>query len=241
MIRPAFSTVARSKFFAARPVHRVVPGFRRGAEAEEFYGVGRDAALGEIIAGELAGGFVGQAVLPARRELFVDVEQLVLEMARFLRAGRVFKFQRNLRALGQPAHGVHEADVFVFLDEGEHVAALVAAEAVEDLLVRIDVEAGRLFLVERAERGEIRAGFFQRQIRADDIHDVAGGANSFAGGGGKKTGHGATRSGMRGLFGIAGVELISSTERLSLMNGPRSDCLKMLSCTSYTVGMKSPL
>ena len=155
--------------------------FRRGAEAEQFYRLGRHAAFGEIIARHLAGGFVGEAVLPALRDLLVDLQQLVLEMARLLFAGVVVEFERNFRALGQPAHGVHEADVLVFLDEGEHVAALVAAEAVENLLVRIDVEARRLFLVKRAERGEVRAGLFQRQIRADDIHDVAGGADAFEG------------------------------------------------------------
>ena len=186
------------KTFALRPVHRVVPQFRRGTDAELFDRVRRDAALGEIIAGKLAGGFVGETVLPARRELFVNVEQLILEMPRFLRAGRVLKFQRNFRALREPAHGVHEADVLVFLDEGEHVAALVAAEAMEDLLVRIDVEARRLFLMKRAERGEVRAGFFQRQIRADDVHDVAGGADLLAGRGGKESGH--AKRGISGRF-----------------------------------------
>ena len=195
-MRPACSAIARSEVFALRPVHRVVPQFRRGADAKEFDRVRRDAALGEIIARHLSGGFVGEAILPARRELVVDVEQLILEMPRFLRAGRVLKFQRNLCALGQPPHGVHEADVLVILDEGEHVAALVAAEAMENLLVRIDVEAGRFFLVERTERGEVRAVFFQRHIRADDIHDVAGGANLFARGGRKETGHDSTPCGI---------------------------------------------
>ena len=81
-------------------------------------------------------------------------------MAGFLRGGIVFKFERNFCAFRQPAHGVHEADVFVIFDEGKNVAAFVAAEAMKDLLVRIDVEAGRFFLVKRTERGEIRAGFF---------------------------------------------------------------------------------
>ena len=107
----------------------------------------------------------------------MDLEQLVLEVARLLFAGGLVEFEGNFGAFGQPADGVHEPDVFVFLDEGEHVAALVAAEAVENLFMRIDVEAGGLFLVERAEGGEVRAGFFQRQIRPDDVHNVAGGAS----------------------------------------------------------------
>ena len=171
------------------PVDGVVPGIRRGAEAEQFHGFGRHAAFRQIITGELAGGFVQQRVLPALGDLLVDLEQLVLEMARLLFDGGLVEFQGDLRAFGQPADGVHEPDVFVFLDEGEHVAALVAAEAVENLFMRIDVEAGRLFLVKRAEGGEVGARLFQRQIRADDVHDVAGGADAFASCGGKRAGH----------------------------------------------------
>src|SRR5207249_11572651 len=52
---------------------------------------------------------------------------------------------------------------------------------VEDLFLRIDVEAGRLLLVKRAERREVRARAFQWQVAADDIHDVTGGANLFEG------------------------------------------------------------
>ena len=75
----------------------------------------------------------------------MDFEQLIFEMTRFLFAGGIFKFERNFRAFGEPANGVHEADVFVILDEGENVAAFVAAETVKNLLVRIDVEARRSF------------------------------------------------------------------------------------------------
>ena len=169
-------------------------------------------------------------------------------------AGVVFKFQRNFRAFGQPAHGVHEADVFVFLDEGEDVAALVAAEAVENLLVRIDVEAGRFFLVKRAKRGEVGAGAFQRQIRADDIHDVAGGADVFEGCGEEIRPCaiiGAPRRSIadvddRRVFAVAcfvptpyGVD--QQQLRLFLMGGPEKNFLKTPACTFAMVGKKSPL
>ena len=180
--------------FAFGPVDGVVPGVRRGAEAEQFHGFRRHAAFCEIIAGGLAGGFVEQAILPALGDLLVNLEQLVLEMARLLFAGVLVEFQGNFGAFGQPADGVHEPDVFVFLDEGENVAALVAAEAVENLFMRIDVEAGGLFLVKRAEGGEVGAGLFQRQIRPDDVHNVAGGANAFAGCGGKRASHACSAS-----------------------------------------------
>ena len=50
-------------------------------------------------------------------------------------AGIAVRFQRNVRAFGQAADGVGKIDVLVFLDEGENIAALVAAEAMEDLPV----------------------------------------------------------------------------------------------------------
>jgi hypothetical protein len=177
------------EFFGAGPIDGVIPGIGGGADAEEFDGLGGDAAFGEVIAGELAGGLVGETMLPALGELFVDIEQLVLEVAGLLGAGGVFEFEGDFGALGEAADGVHEADVFVFLEEGEDVAALVAAETVEDLLLGIDVETGGFFLVEGAEGGEVGAGLFQGQVGADDIHDVIGYADPFASGGGKETGH----------------------------------------------------
>ncbi len=180
--------------FAFGPVDGVVPGVGRGAEAKEFHGFRRHAAFGEIIAGSLAGGFIKQAILPALGDLLVNLEQLVFEMARLLFAGGLIEFEGNFGAFSQPADGVHEADVFVFLDEGEHVAALVAAEAVKNLFMRIDVEAGGLFLVKGAEGGEVGAGAFQRQIGPDDVHNVAGGANAFAGCGGKRASHACSAS-----------------------------------------------
>lgn len=169
--------------FAASPIDSVVPIFGRGAKAEEFDRLFRNAALEEIIAGDLAGGFIGEGVLPALGDAFVDVQQLFLEMAGFLGGGVILELEWNLGALGEAADGVHEADVFVFFDEGEDIAALVAAEAMENLFVRIDVEAGRFLLMERAERGEVGAGALQIQITADDIDDVIGGTNTFAGSG----------------------------------------------------------
>ena len=119
----------------------------------------------------------------------MDFEQLVFQVARFLGTGGVFKFERDVGAFGEAAHGVHEADVFVFLDKGEDIAPFMAAEAVKDLLGGVDVEAGGFFLVKGAEGGEVGPRPFQGQVGADDIHDVAGGADLFAGGGGKQTSH----------------------------------------------------
>jgi len=53
-------------------------------------------------------------------------------------------------AIGQAAQGLHEINVFIFANEGENVAPLVAAEAMKKLALRADVEAGGLFLVKGA-------------------------------------------------------------------------------------------
>ena len=119
----------------------------------------------------------------------MDLQQPFLEMPRLLLAGVLFILQRDLGPVGQPPHRLREINVLVFLDEGEHVAALVAAEAMEDLAVGIDVEAGALLLVKRAERDEVGPGALERQVRPDHIHDVAGSADLFKGRRGKQAGH----------------------------------------------------
>ena len=63
------------EMFAFGPIDRVVPGVGRVAEAEEFDGLGGDAAAGEVIAGDLAGALAGQGGLPALGDLLVDLKQ----------------------------------------------------------------------------------------------------------------------------------------------------------------------
>src|SRR5206468_6438827 len=62
--------------------------------------------------------------LPAQRDLFVELQQRLLERARLFRAGAALELQRDAGAFGQPAHGVDEGNVLVLLHEGEDVAAL---------------------------------------------------------------------------------------------------------------------
>jgi hypothetical protein len=109
----------------------------------------------------------------------VDGEEGVLEVAGVFLAGGWVKLDGDAGAFRETADGFDEGEIFEFLDEGEDVAALVAAEAMKDLAVGIDVETGGLFLVEGAERHEVRAGAFQGDEGADDIDDVIGGADLF--------------------------------------------------------------
>src|ERR1035437_4943477 len=110
-------------------------------------------------------------------------------MPRLLLAGILLEFQRYLRPVGQPPYRLGEVYVLEFLDEAEHVPALVAAEAMENLAVGIDVEAGGLLFVKRAERDEIGPGALERHVRPDHIHDVAGSADLFEGCGREQASH----------------------------------------------------
>src|ERR1700722_18027345 len=160
--------------FAFGPIDGVVPQVRRVTEPEKFDGFGGNTAGGKVIARGLGRGFAGQGVSPALRDLLVDLQQPVLNMAALLLGGIVVHLQRDFGALSQPPHSIRKFDVLVFLDECENIAAFVAAEAMENLLLRIDVETRGLFLVKRAQRSEVRPGALQRDIGANDIHDVAG-------------------------------------------------------------------
>lgn len=57
----------------------------------------------------------------------------------------------------------------------------MAAETVEYLSMRIDVKTGRLFFMKWAKCDEIGARSLERKIGADDIDDVIGVADTFAG------------------------------------------------------------
>ena len=81
--------------------------------------------------------------------------------------------------------------MLIFLNKLKHIAARVTAEAVINLPLRIDVEAGALLFVKRAERHVIAARAFEWEIAADDLNDVAGSAHLFEGIFRNQPGHGA--------------------------------------------------
>src|SRR5438128_2730082 len=110
-------------------------------------------------------------------------------MPDLLLAGLVVELQRDMGAFGQAPHCIHERNIFVILHEAEHVAPFVTPEAVKNLPVRIDVEAGALLLMKRAKGHKIRARPFEREVAADDIDDVTGSANLFEGCRSDQSGH----------------------------------------------------
>ena len=77
-------------------------------------------------------------------------------------------------AVGQQLDRLGEPEPLLLLDELDHVAADPAAEAVVELLLRVDRERRRALLVERAEPDLARAPAPQVGVGGDDLDDVGG-------------------------------------------------------------------
>ena len=82
---------------------------------------------------------------------------------------------RQVGPLGQKPHGLGKGEVFDLHDEIDDAAALFAAEAVVDLLVRRHGEGGRFFIVERTQAEQIAALALQGDVAGHHVHDVAAG------------------------------------------------------------------
>ena len=95
--------------------------------------------------------------------------------AQFFRAAVIILRHRQIGPLSQKAHGIGIAEVFDLHNEIDDAAALLAAEAVVDLLFRRNGEGRRLFIVERTQAEKIGALAGQRDITADDVHNITAG------------------------------------------------------------------
>ena len=104
----------------------------------------------------------------------VEFENLLAQGALLTRraAAAFLVFDRHAVALADGLHGLGEVELFGLADEGDDVAGLAAAEALEEAIVGVDVEGRRLFVVERTEAFEAPAGLAQGDGPGDDIHDV---------------------------------------------------------------------
>ena len=91
----------------------------------------------------------------------VELEELaaLAALGGFFGRGEFALGQRDAGFCATAADGFREADVFDFLDEGEDVAVLVAAEAVEELAAGVDGEGRASFL---CGRGRGRCSFARR-------------------------------------------------------------------------------
>ena len=80
--------------------------------------------------------------------------------------------QLDVAPLGEVFEGLAEVHAVVLLDEAEDVAAGAADEAVKDLLAGHDRHGGVVVLVEWAEADVLAALGLERDVLADDAHDV---------------------------------------------------------------------
>ena len=141
----------------------------RKLETEVYGGLPRDLSLVQVLRAGLAALVVEQIVVEARR---VAVE---FQKSRAQAAALTLFLLRDghIRALGEKADRVGEGQVLLLHDEVDDAAALFAAEAVIDLLVRRDGERAGLFVVKGAETEVVRALFGERHIAAHHVDDVA--------------------------------------------------------------------
>jgi hypothetical protein len=87
---------------------------------------------------------------PRHGPLLHHSEALALALLHLLFGRLLLLRQVDVVPLGQPTNGLHVAQVLVFLQERDAIAALATAEALEDAQVGTDVETRRLLVVERA-------------------------------------------------------------------------------------------
>ena len=89
--------------------------------------------------------------------------------ARGLRA-LVFHFDAG--TFREHAQRIGKREPFEFHYERDHVAALLAAEALEESAIGMHVERRRLLTVKRAEPHEVAATLAERDVPADESADV---------------------------------------------------------------------
>jgi hypothetical protein len=141
---------AHAEAFCGRSVEPALP-----QELAARLGLGSSQLCNEEVGGALVGGENARAVAVVGGRAAVFVVQLVAQPS------------------GHALDGLAEAHVVHLLEEGEHVAALAATEAVVETDLRTHVETGAALLVERAQALH-RAGarVLEAHVVADDVGDV---------------------------------------------------------------------
>ena len=152
---------------------REQPALGREPEPELAADLLTEAAAREVVARERARRRVPQHPLVEGRGLVEElVEALAAETLRVFPRRRLLVFERDAEALGKPLDRSREVEALRLPDEAEEVAALAAAEAVVQPLTRVDREARRPLLVERAATGQMAARLAQRGALLDDGDEV---------------------------------------------------------------------
>ena len=155
---------------ASRPVGRV-------ADQKIFDGFLVKFALLEILPRLFSARRFQECAVKEQRNLLVNLQQGILgRTAAFV---RVRPLQPDAGALGEHPRRRGKIHVLVLHHELEHVAARAAAEAVINLSLGVDVERGRLFLMERAKRLVRGTAALELEVCADDLDDVVRASDVF--------------------------------------------------------------
>ena len=105
----------------------------------------------------------------------VDVEHLLaLGLGHPFFWRQLFFFDLDVVFSGEIAKRLGIGDMLVFHEELGRVAALAAAEALEDVTGRVHVEGARLLVVERAQSDVVRPAFLQRDEFSHHLLDTGG-------------------------------------------------------------------
>jgi hypothetical protein len=109
--------------------------------------------------------------------LLVDVKDPVAQLV--LRSARPVLGDGDARPAREMPHGFGETQRFFHHQEAIHVAARVTTEAVEEALVLVDVEGGRLLAVEGAQALQRAARALQGDVFADHRGEARRSAHLF--------------------------------------------------------------
>ena len=131
-----------------------------------------EAATGEVVPRERAGLRLPEVPLVEARSSIEQGEQtLAATPARVLLRRRLLVLDPDVEAVGEPLDRTGEVELLGLADEGDQVSLGAAAEAVVELVGRVDREARRAFLVEGAAAGEAAAHLAElRPVRDHGDH-----------------------------------------------------------------------
>src|SRR6185436_2466836 len=123
----------------------------------------REAAILEQVVAPLRSGRRGELLAKVGECELVHLDERLALRRRFALLAALFQLRnRDAEACRERAHGFTEIDLVLQLDELEHVAAGVAAEARSEPFVLVDSERRCFLAVKGAEALVLRAGLAQR-------------------------------------------------------------------------------
>ena len=149
-----------------------IPGRERETQAKGFDRLARDATPGEIGHSLFAQMGVQQIAMKPGSGRFIQLHQ-ALPDARFLRQPAIRTHGYcNPGPSAQLAHRFRKRHPLLLHQEGEHIAPLMAAEAVKDLFRGADRKGGGLFVMEWTEAFEVLPRLGEGHVAGYHVCDI---------------------------------------------------------------------